>query len=73
MKDDLIITNNVTIPAYELEISASRASGPGGQHVNRTDTKITVRWNVKNTSVLDENQRLRVLETGLTQRSQIVD
>jgi len=49
MKADVAVKNGVIIPAHELEITASRAGGPGGQHVNKTDTRITVRWNVKNT------------------------
>jgi len=56
------MNNNITIPEYELEFSASRAGGPGGQHVNKTSTKITVRWNVYKTSALDEAQKARVLE-----------
>lgn len=62
MKDDLYIKNGITIPAHELEISASRAGGPGGQHVNKTSTKITVRWNVNASSALDDPQKQRVLE-----------
>lgn len=62
MKNDLFIKNNITIPEHELEITSSRAGGPGGQHVNKTNTKITIRWNVKNTSVLTEEQKERVLQ-----------
>lgn len=62
MKHDLYIKNGITIPAHELEIATSRAGGPGGQHVNRTDTRVTVRWNVANTSVLTPEQQSRVLQ-----------
>ncbi len=62
MKDDLRIKNGVTIPAHELEITASRAGGPGGQHVNKTSSRITVRWNVPHTSALNDSQKQRVLE-----------
>jgi ribosome-associated protein len=62
MKNDLPIKNGIVIPSYELEITASRAGGPGGQHVNKTDSRITVRWNVKNTGALDETQKERVLK-----------
>lgn len=62
MKNDLHIKNGIVIPGYELEITASRAGGPGGQHVNKTDTRITVRWNVQKTSALDEKQKERVLQ-----------
>ncbi len=57
MADDLVIDDRLTIPAAELEITASRASGPGGQHVNKTDTRIQVRWNVVRSAVLDDRQR----------------
>jgi ribosome-associated protein len=43
-------------------VTASRAGGPGGQHVNKTSTRITVRWNVPQTSALTESQKERVLE-----------
>lgn len=62
MKNDLFIKNNIAIPEHELEITASRSGGAGGQHVNKTDTKITVRWNIKNSSALTEEQKQRVLE-----------
>lgn len=61
MKNDLYIKNGITIPETELEITASRSSGPGGQHVNKSSTRITVRWNVNKTEVLTEEQKQRVL------------
>lgn len=62
MKNDIYIKNGITIPEHELEITASRSGGAGGQHVNKTDTKITVRWNVKTTNALNEEQKERVLQ-----------
>jgi len=62
MKDDVPIKNSIVIPANELEITASRSGGAGGQHVNKADTRITVRWNVKNTHALNEEQKKQVLE-----------
>ena len=50
--DRLVIKNGIEIPYHELEITASRSGGPGGQHVNKSDTKITVRWNIKETTSL---------------------
>lgn len=61
MKNDLHIQNGINIPANELIITASRSSGPGGQKVNKSSTKVTVRWNVKNTSVLNDEQKARVI------------
>ncbi len=62
MKNDIPIKNGITIPEHELEITSSRSGGAGGQHVNKTSTKITVRWNVKNTTALSEEQKQRVVE-----------
>jgi ribosome-associated protein len=61
MKQDLHVKNGIIIPAHELVITTSRAGGPGGQHVNRTDTRVTVRWNVPNTTALTPEQQMRVL------------
>lgn len=61
MADELIVNARVTIPAAELEFTATRASGPGGQHVNTSDTRIQLRWNVVASSALGETQRRRVL------------
>ena len=75
MKDDLAIKNGIVIPGYEIEITASRAGGPGGQHVNKADTRITVRWNVKETTALNERQKERVLknlESRLTSSGDLI-
>lgn len=61
MRNDLHIQNGINIPGNELIITASRSSGPGGQKVNKSSTKVTVRWNVKNTSVLNDEQKARVI------------
>lgn len=61
MRDDLFIREGLVIPEHELEVSASRSGGPGGQHVNKTSSKITVRWNIHKSSVLDEYLKQRLL------------
>ncbi len=58
--EDVRIKDGIVIPKEELEITASRAGGPGGQHVNKSNTRITVRWNVRNTYALTEMQKQRV-------------
>lgn len=62
IKDGNDIKKIIVIPEHELEITASRAGGPGGQHVNKTSTRITVRWNVKKSQVLTDEQKERILQ-----------
>lgn len=50
-----------TIPEAELHFRASRGGGPGGQHVNKTSTRVDVRWNVASSPSLTEPQRERLL------------
>jgi len=42
----LKITPSIFLPLSELKFSYSRSGGPGGQHVNKTETKVTLKWNV---------------------------
>ncbi len=59
--DPLDLGDGRRIPRRELTVRASRAGGPGGQHVNTSSTRIEVVWNVDETPVLspDERRRLR--------------
>ena len=57
----LEVTPAVRIPLAELAYRASRASGPGGQHVNTSSTRIEVVWNVAGSSALSEEERARLL------------
>ena len=59
--DGIVVTPHVTIPYAELELTAITGSGPGGQNVNRSATRIALRWNVKSSRALDDTQRIRVL------------
>ncbi|MEX1162310.1 MAG: alternative ribosome rescue aminoacyl-tRNA hydrolase ArfB [Nitriliruptor sp.] len=56
------IARGVSIPEAELDLSASRSSGPGGQGVNTTDSKVELRWNVRESRSLNEAQRARILD-----------
>jgi len=59
---DLPVDARLTIPGAELRVSTSRSGGPGGQHVNTTDSRVTLRWNVRTSAALDEPARERLLE-----------
>ncbi|MDQ0923597.1 ribosome-associated protein [Pseudarthrobacter sp. W1I19] len=63
----LEVLPTLTIPASELGWRFSRASGPGGQHVNTTDTRVELSWNVRDSSAVSESQRL-ILLSRLSQR-----
>jgi ribosome-associated protein len=41
---DLYVCPRLTIPADQLTITLSRSSGPGGQNVNKVNSKVTLRW-----------------------------
>ena len=57
----LHVAPGVSIPASELEFQAITGGGPGGQHVNRSATRIALRWNVGRSTALSDEQRARVL------------
>lgn len=56
------ITARVTIPADELYWQASRAGGPGGQHVNRSSTKVELTWDIRTSRAVGATERTRLLE-----------
>lgn len=58
----LAINESLAIPLAELEYRASRSGGPGGQHVNTSSTRIEVRWNVRDSPSLNEEQRTLLLQ-----------
>ena len=71
----LVINDNVAIPLSELVYTASRSSGPGGQHVNTADTRIQVRWNVRDSAALGEADRgylLKKLSSRLTETGELI-
>lgn len=67
MNNNIFINHRLSIPLDEVEITSSRASGPGGQHVNRTDSRISVRWNITASKTLTEQQREHLLAKLQTQ------
>jgi ribosome-associated protein len=60
MEEALTINDEISIPGHELWFTASRASGPGGQHVNTTSSRVTLHWDVKNTTAFDVVTRERI-------------
>jgi ribosome-associated protein len=63
------------IPESELELSFSRSSGPGGQNVNKTSSKATLRWDVLHSPSLPEDVRerfARAYASRLTREGELV-
>jgi len=56
------ISESLTIPDSELDVKATRSSGAGGQHVNKTSSRIEISWNVRDSRVLSDEQRVMLLE-----------
>jgi ribosome-associated protein len=60
--DDVRVSDRLTIPAAELAWRFSRSSGPGGQGVNTTDSRVELSWDVAGSEVLPASIRERALE-----------
>ncbi len=59
--DPIVITPRLAIPRDEITMRASRSSGPGGQHVNTSSTRIELTWNVADSPSISGEQRARLL------------
>ena len=55
------MTRSVVLPLSEVELRFSRSSGPGGQHANRSETRVEAVFDVEASQALNEIQRRRVL------------
>jgi ribosome-associated protein len=62
MADDLVVTRSVRIPRSELDVSFTASGGPGGQHANRSNTRVDLRFDVAASSAFSEAQRARVID-----------
>jgi ribosome-associated protein len=62
MADDPIrVTRSVSIPRSEIDFRFSRSSGPGGQHAQKSDTRVEASFEVEASSSLSEAQKRRVV------------
>ena len=61
-KNLLRVNDALSIPRTELDVRVSRASGAGGQHVNKTSSRVEIFWNVQGSRALSEDQRARLLD-----------
>ena len=59
----LVVTRSIRIPRDEFTFTFMRSSGPGGQNVNKVNTKVRLRWDVANSPSLSEAVRERFQKT----------
>jgi ribosome-associated protein len=60
--DELRVDDHLAIPLAEIELRASRSSGPGGQHANVTASRVEAVFDVGASRALDASQRERLLD-----------
>ncbi len=58
----LVVNEHISIPLSELTFTFSRSSGPGGQNVNKVNTKATMRWAMKMTESLPAAVKSRFIQ-----------
>ncbi len=71
----LVIRKDLVIPPDELHEATSRSGGPGGQNVNKVASRVSLRWSVATSRVLDAAQRERLLQrlrSRLTRAGELV-
>jgi ribosome-associated protein len=59
--ESIQVTRSVSIPRSEIELRFSRSSGPGGQHAQKSDTRVEATFDVAASQGLSEVQKRRVL------------
>ena len=57
----IIINSELRLPQSEVQYRTARSSGPGGQHVNKTETQVELLFDVAHSPSLSEAQRRRIL------------
>ena len=61
---DLKITKTLVIPSNEIKWRFSRSSGPGGQNVNKIESRVEIIFNLENSKVLNDYQK-KILKRNL--------
>jgi ribosome-associated protein len=72
---DVIVNRWIRIPGSEFTLTFSRSSGPGGQNVNKVNTKVTLRWNVTDSPTLPaavKQRFLRYYAARITESGELV-
>ena len=56
----IVVNDDLIIPRSEIEFRTSRSSGAGGQHVNKTSSRVELSWNIARSTALSDEQRERL-------------
>jgi ribosome-associated protein len=59
--DSIRVTRTVAVPQTEIEFRFSRSSGPGGQHAQKSETRVEALFDVEASTALSETQKRRVV------------
>jgi ribosome-associated protein len=59
--DSIRVTRSVVLPLAEVELQVSRSSGPGGQHAQKSETRVVAVFDVEASTGLTETQKRRVV------------
>jgi ribosome-associated protein len=60
-RESIRVTRTVSIPRSEVDLRFSRSSGPGGQHAQKSDTRVEAVFDVEGSSALSDAQKRRVV------------
>jgi ribosome-associated protein len=59
--ESIRVTRSVVLPVSEVELQISRSSGPGGQHAQKSETRVVAVFGVEASSALSDAQKRRVI------------
>jgi ribosome-associated protein len=59
---DVRVHSGLTIPDGELSVRFTPSGGPGGQHANRSNTRVELTWDVQTSAAIDDHARARLVE-----------
>jgi len=59
--ESIRVTRSVVVPRSEIELRTSRSSGPGGQHAQKSETRVEAVFDVEASAALTDTQKRRVV------------